>query len=424
MKRILTLALCLASIVGMYAQKALIIHKTDGTKIEIPMKALNGFDFAGKAVVNDDDYTRIISTALHSGTELSMDIAAIFNFQDPYLQDRNNGRDFGVVYATSPDVDIETGTLLQMSADAIFSSPHNDTLYVSLSGENLEFETNYYFRSFIRRDFVCEGIDGEYFYSKVQCVNTGKPKMIYYGVDVDAKKYRKTGYVSVSTTALEAFIGSHAYLYGCKANTLVELWEEYLTPETIAKLIPSCTARYDCDECMLYILETIDEGFLDFIIDKCSVEVAMSGETEDYANCTDTVIVCKESWGVPGNAYWEYAGEGAASNPQLTYALSAFLLANHSYRLDIIVAPDVVKLENGLEIKPSKFYANCANWKTSENIIANNEECATYTYEFVTDKFAQAELVVRSNISSRERNKYDNTLRIVGIKLTPLGPIE
>ena len=59
MKRTIIAAWCILFSLGMCAQKALIIHKKDGTKIEFPVKAISDLRFTDKAIIEDNDYTRI-----------------------------------------------------------------------------------------------------------------------------------------------------------------------------------------------------------------------------------------------------------------------------------------------------------------------------------------------------------------------------
>ncbi len=56
MKRYISIGLCMLFAFNLSAQKALIIHKTDGTRIEIPVEETPRLYTTGKAVVHDNDY--------------------------------------------------------------------------------------------------------------------------------------------------------------------------------------------------------------------------------------------------------------------------------------------------------------------------------------------------------------------------------
>ena len=115
MKRIILTSLCAIFTLGLFAQKALIIHKTDGTKVEIPMSAVQGFAFGGKAIVNDDDYVQLTDVQLHSGVALDMTFGINLHTDDPHLcavENPQYGEDWGVLYATTPEVTIENGELV------------------------------------------------------------------------------------------------------------------------------------------------------------------------------------------------------------------------------------------------------------------------------------------------------------------------
>ena len=115
MKRIFLAGLCAIFSMGLFAQKALIIHKTDGTRLEIPMEAVKGFDFKAKAIVNDGDYTQIANTTLHSGEQLDITFTAEFHTEDPFISKETPcyGENWGILYATTPNVTVENGELLQ-----------------------------------------------------------------------------------------------------------------------------------------------------------------------------------------------------------------------------------------------------------------------------------------------------------------------
>lgn len=438
MKRIISTMLCAALAIGAFAQKALIIHQVDGTKIEMPADAIEGFDFAGKAVVNDNDYTRIIATTLNSDTELSIDIAAIFTPQGPNMPTKYNasyGRNFGIVYSTSPDVTVENGTLLRR---AKVNNIEEDTLFVSL--ENVDFNTTYYFRSYVKREAYSYGeyqLDEEYFYSQTVSVNTGKPKMEYYGVYINTEKYKETGYVAFTEQAMEALISRTPYLAGQNsADLLKELWNEYLTPEVIRQLIPHCTTKYDCADGMLYVLDTIDDTFVEYVKDKYDDEMVMSGYTTLYEpqtyddperNVVQSYVECGEEWGVPSNGYWKYGMKYEGRSSSITTRFPFVMLANYNYQIEVTLAPDTEQTDTLATTYQIRFHGLAEKGGAEETTISarkaqtNMEGCTVISSEpLVTGGFGEVNLVI-SHPCSRSNCKSSHVLRIAQIKVTPIG---
>ena len=117
MKRVFLTIFCAIFALGLFAQKVMIIHKTDGTKIEMPIESVKGFDFLGKAQVNDGDYTQISNIRLHSGVNLDIVFDVDFHAEDPYISAVKvpvYGEDWGILYSTSPNVTVENATLMRL----------------------------------------------------------------------------------------------------------------------------------------------------------------------------------------------------------------------------------------------------------------------------------------------------------------------
>lgn len=447
MKRIILAGLCALFSVGLFAQKALIIHKTDGTKLEIPVEGIRGFDFSGKSVVNDDDYTMITGLALHSGTELNITFNVLFNTDDPYLtmSEPIYGEDWGILYATSPDVTIENGTLLQLTTDqlAMVQNLSNATVEVLL-GESktfgniasqetvdLDFETTYYVRSFVRRPANNDIYEEAYFYSKEQSIYTDKPTMLYYGATIAPSLYAQTGYVMPSDSAWISLAERYPYfaVKGTCADVFIEHWNEYLTAERIASLKPLCTTTYECCDGMLYLLDFISDDFARYALDLYDDEFTTSGYTENYKIAVDTLIECDASWNVSNNRYWEYKPTIPTGRPVVTIKLSKPLLANYNYTIEVEFAPDVTQTDT----LPSKFnitlmyidnIGRSKGQRLGNNLLTNGQLGTIITFDSLSvGGFGEASLEIAVKVASRE-TEYSRTLRIAQIKVTPLGPKE
>lgn len=446
MKRIFLAGFCTIFSMGLFAQKALIIHKTDGSKLEIPMEAVTGFEFKGKAIVNDDDYTRITKTTLHSGKELDITFTAEFHTDDPFILKNppTYGENWGILYATIPNVTIETGELLQPikgqsltiedfergTIDVQFGESKSSLGNHILSSVDLEYKTTYYFRTFVRRSSNSDIYEEEYFYSKEQSVYTDKPTMLYYGATIDPTHYAQTGYVMPSDSAWMSLAERYPYIAvrGTCADLIKEHWNEYLTPERIAALKPQCATTYECSDGTLYILDSIGDDFAQYAINLYDDEFTTSGYTEDYSQITtDTLIECEASWNVPNNRYWEYKPIIVTGNPDPTIKLSKPLMANYNYTIEIMFAPDITQTDT----LPSKF--NLTFEYTSENgklkrmilgkdLQTNDQLGTVFTFDSLSvGGFGEVSLEFKGRVATRENQYYSRTLRIAQIKVTPLG---
>lgn len=446
MKRIILAGLCALFSVGLFAQKALIIHKTDGTKLEIPMESISGFGFSGKSVVNDDDYTKIAGLALHSGTELNITFSVLFNTDDPYLtmSEPVYGEDWGILYATSPDVTVENGALLQLTADQQLAVRNlsNATVEVllgesktfdniaSLETVDLDFETTYYVRSFVRRPANSGIYEETYFYSKEQSIYTDKPTMLYYGAHVNPALYAQ-GYVMPSDGAWVSLAERYPHLAvgGTCAEIFIEHWNEYLTSERIASLKPLCTTTYECCDGMLYLLDSISDDFARYAIDLYDDEFTTAGYSEDCKNTFDTLIECDASWNVSNNRYWEYKPSTPTARPNVIVKLSKPLLADYNYTIEVELAPDVTQTDT----LPSKFRVRLEytdeegkirTQTLGNNLLTNDQLGTIVTFDSLSvGGFGEASLEFSVIVTSREK-EYSRSLRIAQIKAIPLGPKE
>ncbi len=445
MKRIISAALCVIFSVGLFAQNAIIIHMKDGTKKEFPIKAVGGLDFVGKAKVNDGEYTSISGTNLYSGANLDIKLTVAFHTDDPFIGEATPqyGNNCGVLYSTTPNVTIETGELIQMTDNRISAVTNlanasfdavlgNSAIFEEIKNSypvDLEFETTYYFRSFVRN----MGSSGpEYFYSNEVSVNTGKPSMAYYGVTVDPASYAETGYIMPTDSAWASFAERYPYFTvkdGCK-DAISECWHFYMK-ENIATLKSQCSTVYECREGTLYILDNISDDFGDFALEFYKKEFTTIGFTEDYRDANDVVIICDTTWGFIGNRYYEYRPIAETSLPEATIKLGEPLLANYNYKFEIMLAPDVT----GADTLATKYSINfkCLNevgkkviHSIAKNQITNIESATVATIDSIsTGNFGEASIVVKASASRKEiRNKeYSTTLRIAQIKVIPMGPI-
>ena len=437
MKRIISAALCVIFSVGLFAQKALIIHKKDGTKLEIPFKAISSFDFVGKAVVNDGEYTSLSDIQLHSGTNLDVTLTVGFHSDNPYIKEAtpSYGNNWGILYSTTPNVTVETGELIPLSreqtstitnlANAMCYAKFGESAKIHLDRVDLEFETTYYIRSFVR------GND-KYYYSKEASINTGKPTMAFYGADVDPAQYAETGYVMPTDNAWLSFSGRFPYFYeDGYYESILDIWHKYLTPKRIASIKSQCSTVYECREGMLYILDNIDDDFGKYAFDLYDDAFTMDGYTEDATlkNCDDTSpthVTCDATWNIPNNCYWEYKGVTISSSQAVKIPFSQPLMASLYYNVEITFAPDV----SGAETLPTKYDVSLyglTKKNTSKKIMqVRNQETNVGAVTVATLDSIQVpcfgEAYVEITQSAKRTEKiYSRILRIAQIKVIPIG---
>ena len=414
MKRTIIAAWCILFSLGMYAQKALIIHKKDGTKMEIPAQAFEKFHFKGKAIVNDDDYTRVARHVVYTPVTSSKTLDISFYVLS---QGDMDFTDHGICYSTTPG---DVGNRLSFRESR---NNHDwnvtgegkvygtDTLYVEISG--LEFETTYYCRSYVV-------YRGNYYYSREHSIYTGKPKMSWYGAKVDPMQYAETGFAMPSEEAWNTLVATSFHINHLPAFLLDE-WDRYATPDRIEAMKAQSNTMLECCDGTLYLLDAVDEGFVAHVMELCSKEIVMLGGEAEYNHVQEPIeVACDASWGVPGNVYWEYSGTTVTANPDLTYTTSLPLLANYKYKVEVVMAPETVD-EEKLPNKYNLLFQNEYKEPLGKRMAENATQCAVHSFEVVTTQFVESVVRISGVVGSRETG-YDRSLRVAQIRFTPIEP--
>lgn len=442
MKRIIITALCVTLTVALFAQKSLIIHQKDGTKIEIPINAINSFNFVGKAIVNDNDYTSLSNVTLRSDANLCISLTANFHSEDPYIHKDTPiyGENWGILYSTTPNITVESGTLLRPNADqtSVVTNIANGSFSTQLGKSNkptiydinLEYETDYYIRSFVRRPGNNGIYSDEYFFSKEVKVNTGKPAMAYYGVTADPEKYARTGYIMPTDSAWASLSERAPYF---SKDSLLEVWNDYLTAERIAAIKPQCNTVYNCCDGTLYMLDNIADDFIEYAINLYADEYIMTGYTANTLYCSEegaTLYECDETWNVPNNRYWEYQPMSRTSCPQARFTFSKPLYANYNYKVEITFAPNAIQSDTLPTKYNVSFYGMNAENKLKKLYEIKELQTNVYSTTVTTldsisaPGFGMAELRIQAKGTRTEivNKKLLNVLRIAQIKVTAIGP--
>ena len=452
MKRIFYTALCALMTLGASAQteKVMRVHMTDGTVKEYHVGALRDFSFTGLAVVSDDDYTQISQLDLvMKGDGINFDITANFGFDDTYITGSRYGQDWGILYSTSPDVTVENGTLVELKSPLTKVdnlSSHSVSFRFGESVRDwddryneegvladLEYATTYYFRSFVYRPAIGDLYEEQYFYSAVKSVAVGYPSMSIYGASILPDYVAEKGYVYPSYSAWSEFDEQYPY-FECYSNDdiFAAHWNDYLTPERHEALKAQCTTVHECAEGKLYLLDTVGEEFLQYLLDIYATEFVADLQTAvlDEASSTEaTYVECDASWGVPGNGYWKYTA-AAKKNPFIELTLPKRMMRNYNYKIEITLAPNT----EAEETLPSKVSARLCPMRGGTVALASKfetsvSECSVITLEGVkVNNFTEAGVEIESvmNHSSRggDVGKFLPILRVAQVKVIPMGPVE
>lgn len=450
MKRTILTGLCAVFTLGLFAQKekAMIIHKTDGTTIEYPIEAIRDFSFSGKSVVADDDYTQITDLAIALvDNEVNIDVAAAFSCDDPYVGNVHR-QDWGILYSTSPNVTIENGTLIELKlplaqADELYSHQVSFRIGESVKADEynendegcyaeLDYNTTYYFRSYVRRQANNDIYEEEYFYSAEKSIHTGNPSMGLFGIENVPAYAVEDGYVFPTEEAWGAFDEQYPYFTLSRQQNkevLVNHWNEYLTSERIDQLKKECDVVHHCLEGTLYLIDHISEDFCSYVLKHYEGEYVLSGYSEDLdenSNTTVSYVECDASWNVPNNEYWKYTAD-TRKNPSVKIPLPQWMLANYAYKVEVILAPNTEPEET----LPSKITVRLGfeaggNEVLSKDYETSISECSVIQADSLNaDVFTGAYLEIYStmNTSTSNRNpdksKFLPILRIAQIKVTP-----
>lgn len=422
MKRYISLGLCMLFALTLSAQKVLIVHKTDGTKIEIPVEENPTFYTSGKAVVNEDDYTRVLETRVEMPNVYPE--SPIIYVTDLFSRQAEL-QGGGICYSMSPGVSVDNGTCISWTGDFMLRP---DTMEY---GFTAEYNTAYYIRSYVL--FM-----DEYYYSKEVCVNVGNPVMRWYRKMINPKFVENKACVIPTEEAWANFLAQmkrHTHLLGLASNDawLISLWDSYLTEDKMAQLIPS-SQQYDCNDGVLYALDEVSDDFVDFVIDYCASEMTLSGYSEldetDAAKVTLSHMQCSAEWNVPGNEYWVYEPVRPTGPISATLPFTLPVLAGYNYAIEITLAPDTERndtLPTQFRVKLEAPIKSGAVKTTTlaRDLVTNVDQCTIVTFESVTiEGFGAASLMLESTASSTEvkNGVYSRTLRIAQVKISPLGP--
>lgn len=401
---------------GLAQTNTYILHKKDGTKMELPIDARN-ISFSGKPVVNDGDYIQIRN--LQAGTRFSEEKAIVslkFDLYTGYFQ-ITQPESWGVCYAITPEVTVENETVV--TSDIVTSD-------IELSG--LEFNTTYYLRAFVQ-------YQGKYYYSKEESVTTPKPTMELFGYTAIPEALKEAGiYVAPTTEAWENFCSAQGEAFMAPKLTLrtallTKKWNQYLTVEKAQTLSAQCSEKVECQEGTLYLLGEIGKEFMQmFNQTECVMKGTLGLITDEKYTINavgPSTVFCPTEPDVPEKTYYKFTPSNL-SNPCVTYQIEEPLLAGYEYEVEIVMAPDAETAE--ADRLPTRIHIEYFNGEIegsiTKRILVNRQEvpgnaCTTLTYTINPPQFAQNMIQIKTMVSTTS-GKESKDLRIAHIKVKPL----
>ena len=412
MKKYIIAIVGLAFTLQMTAQKVLVIHKKDGSAIEVPFGS--NISFTGKAKVNDNEYTRLSNINL---------VTNVNEGEKPYMEvtiDEKGTQAYGNFVPTEGKgflYSMTTGVTIESGKSVIPDAENKVTL------TDLDFNTTYYLRSYVT-------YQGNIYYSQETPVNTGLPYMSWYGVKANPEKYKQTGYVHPTDAALEALFAKYSENFKSsdsdfRIKRLEEIWLDYLTENKAKELVAKCSSKLDCKDGTIYLLDEIGDDFM-AMFDNAEVNLKGNEGILDTLCKSYSAIeekVCDASLNVPNNTYYVFEPTTPNARPTIVYLIDRPMLAGRTYEVQITLAPNTYAEEG----KPNYLTISHLNGNLTQggdystNSLVKNYEtnataCETLTYTFTPSEFGENAIQIESR-GIAALKKYDLAPRIATISV-------
>lgn len=401
------------------AQKIFVVHKKDGTRIELPVTS--NLHFTGKALVNEDEYTQITDVYVENDVVAGVKPSARITVDKSGLQVNGNivtTEESGVVYSTTPGVTKENGVKVNhYSGDMFFM-------------DDLDFNTTYYCRSYVV-------YMGKAYYSSEQSFTTDLPTLQWHFVDIPASLLAEELYVYPTTEAWEALFNKYFAYFATNDSTmrdelLQKQWSRFLTLEKAKEFAKQCSQKIECRDGVIYLLDEIRDDFMEtFENMECVmygtvglITEEMMGNSHSKTAAPDT-IVCSEEYNVPNDTYYLFKGTTPSVNPFARYSIEPLMLANQEYEVEVIMAPETEveeaqRLPNRIRIQHlnGKVYNSSVE---KSNIVERQTDtdahaCTTLTYTIIPEMFGQNAIEIESRVTSSQNDKtHRKALRIAQI---------
>lgn len=391
---------------GMAAQKTMVVHKKDGTKVGINMDGDLSVRHFGKSVNADDDYVQILS---FTGDKSAHSIRIKVD------EDLTHVEEYGVVWSTLAGVTLDGNAILAVS--------DGDSAY-SIQGA-LQLYKPYYYRAYVKKA-------GNYYYSSEQS-HVFLPFMEEETGYAVGSEY-VGNYAIPTEEAFKALAGS----YGVEADTamigqLTRAWRQWATPEKVAAISKDDAVAVRCEEGTLYRLNAVPADFASEALGgegTFSVEVtAYNADYTQYLGVIDTIF-CDKSLGLKDNRYFALQPQ---ASPNIIFGLDMPRnLPGYVQEIHIVFAPEtrdgvtplgtmvrgvwVEKLNNDKNV-----ILNEAGGSSKSVVVDNAEKTDTlvFTYEGCKD-FSSDVFLLQGRVSTVQANNglYTKQMRIAEVYVT------
>lgn len=401
MKRYILILACMLVASGIAAQKTMVVHKKDGTKVGINMDGILSVSHFGKSTPADDDYVQILS---FTGDK---DAHYITIKKDETLK---NIEEYGVVWSNLAGVTFDGNGTLALS--------HNENVYY-ISSEPKLF-TPYYYRAYIKKA-------GNYYYSSEQS-HTFLPFL-----RDEVGYYPGYGYAEGYAIPTEDAFTKVAESYGAEANETIisqlkECWKQWATPKIIAAINKNDAQKVQCEDGTLYKLSTVPENFVtEALGDEGTFNVEIDYFNADYSDRIGVVdtIYCDKSLGLKDNRYLVFQPTTSSMNLSIGFNMPRNL-PGYVQEVYVVFAPEtrdgvtplgtsvrgtwVERLNNDRTIRLTEANTNSSN-PTVEN--AEKTDTLVFTYDGCKD-FSTDVFKIEGRVSNTQVYKglYTRQLRI------------
>ncbi|MBO5026155.1 MAG: hypothetical protein J6C86_08475 [Bacteroidaceae bacterium] len=399
--------------------------------------------FYGKAVVHDDDYVKLNETPKVSVDFYGYDLgSASVASAELYLKFQPKGFGIGgICYSTMRGVTVDNGKVVDFDPDDSsidynysYDFPSGDILVFNRI-HNLAIDADYYYRAFTR-------VEGKIYYSSEQHFST-KPsmsEMLNDSTGIVVPDVYSKGVICLTNEAWEKFCTRFPYFTTRENSKRNEILFKQWLKKGFAKVKDSeadgiSDSTFVCTDGVVYYVDEVPDNFMDaFSFDEIKIdgwdycEECGNNRIEEV-----TKIECDEIYGIPGNTYAVFT-RGVASHPVVNYNCPNFLLSNYKYNIEFVMAPEtrdgIVKKKNQFRASLRGIYPlgthdeNLVDKEGNRYFESDSLECTTVSLDVVPRDFGMYDIEMMSYFRSTERNRYTRELRIVGIRVKPVGPVE
>ncbi len=457
MKKYIFALICALCCGNVYAQKNLVIYKSDSTKVYVNLGlATDAANTWGRHTVNEGDYVDIAtfdgpadyhSIVLQVAQEVHSPFAAEAGMGvGDYLMGKTVDTTIGVLYGTSPGLTTEQrDDIITVQRDSVICSFNGDDKPWNVIVSPYRFgnpmygpmpDSTYYYRAYV------EIFDKVYYGKEVAHVFRPLAADVL-GVAGNYSQYEETGYV---IPADSAFAQMYLTLTGdsCSAtslHTLKELWLKYMTPEFAKAINKDGLDCRKCHECDVYYLNDVPEVYIpkDLLAETFSdITAFVDGTklvTEEidgniYTDYMDPVIVeCHDSFAVHNNRYWKYIPTSLRVNPSIAFDMP-LVVPGYTYDMKVIFAPEtndtVLALPNKVRMTMFESREDGTFKRTGVRLnnpedggrdfyLQNATQCDTVAVSWTPTNLCRCMLQIQLNVRSNQTSEFSRELRIVGI---------